>query len=115
MKFETERMLVVSTAHITQDDSKILDDLACYDSDGACTDPPALIVYKNEYWFLVCVRNGPSNGASVSWLKALRLKLSTACQNWMIKAVQHNCNWIKFDRDGEVYEGFPTFEWQNGG
>lgn len=99
-KFEIQKTLVVSTGHITQDDSKILAEAA---NDGL-TLGTLLITYDSEYWHILYLTTLTQSSARMAGL-------STACRKWIKIAKDLGCDWIKFDRDGEVYEDYPTFDW----
>lgn len=89
--YEIERSLVLSTAHISEATAALL-------GDHSEAEDFNVVVYAVEYGWLVWADSADFAGAPE--LSAL-LKL----------AREQGCKWIRFDQDGEVVEGLPTFEW----
>jgi hypothetical protein len=93
---EIEKNLVVSTAHITERDSELLQ-----------SGLSSVTAYDNEYFYLVYLNKEiekqhlSENGFSEAFASLYEF------------AAKHeeNFRYLKLDRDGDELEGFPTFEW----
>lgn len=89
---QLESLVCVSTAHITRDDRDLLDDHV------------TLMIYeKEDYGYFVRV---PSN------LEEIDLsEYSQAFRDLLAAADVAGCSWLEIDRDGDVIDGLPAFEW----
>ena len=88
---EISKMLTVSTAHITQETSELLDN-----------DKLSIVVYpKSEYgWFiLVCDWDEYEN------------ELPKDLKKFLMLAEDQGCNWLCLDCDGEVLGFLDVYEW----
>lgn len=96
---EIEKNLVVSTAHITQEDDNLLEEIAQQNEPDE-----GLIVYGSEYWVMVYV--GPASTPNLD-------RFSPAFRELFSFAQKHEegFTFLKFDNSGEMLEGFPTFDW----
>ena len=93
MSKSIERMLVLSTAHITQQTSELL----AADAMGE------LVVYpKNGYGFFVLVPTEESQTVS---------DCTEDLQACMALAKESGCQWLMLDRDAETIETLPTYDW----
>ena len=100
---EINKMLTVSTAHITQETAELLDKI-CKDSTLS-----SLIVYEKvcrykniqeEYgWFIYC-------NVNLADLKAPEDLLNVICF-----AKDLGCAWLCFDRDGDILDYLETYNW----
>lgn len=89
---EIQRTLVISTAHLTDEDRERFE-----------TDDVIGVVRAFEYGWTVHVpdEDAEQDDESMSAEFAACLKL----------ARDNKCVWLTFDRDGEAVAGLPTFEW----
>ena len=97
---EVERNLVLSTGHMTKQDSKILE--------AAATGNQAtgLIVYSSECWFLVyCFQETAINVALREGYISKDLHRCLRIGNAM------GCTFVKFDRDGPSHDELPSHDW----
>lgn len=94
MKLEIEKVLVVSTAHITQKDNNLLQIV------GA-----TITVYNCEYFYLIYL--------SENILESIGEMFSPAFKKLIEFAKNHEEGFthLKLDRDGDTLEGFEEFDW----
>lgn len=97
--------LDISTVHLTEEDNDILSNF--------CTD----ISYgEHDYGFYVSVPDvdyeSPDDGTLHAKInQALEDGLSESFVNILKYAHKNDCSIVVFDRDGEVDENLPTFDW----
>lgn len=125
-----ERIVCVSTAHITQKDSELLSrdvsdtcTVVVYEktsgdeSYGLCARDSSMspfIVYEKasddeSYGYFVRV---PDLNDNPDILTAARAQgYSEAMIGLVTAADEAGCSWLEIDCDGPTYEDFPTFEW----
>ena len=89
--FEIHRVLVCSTAHVTEDEAQILD------TSG---------YQQREYGWLLWVKEEPDS-PSVPEI----IDLSPGLQGAIDAARSLGCAYLMFDRDGETLDGLPTYNW----
>jgi hypothetical protein len=88
-----EKMLVLSTAHITEKTKDWLEQL-----------PEAFIVYpKEEYGFFIPLWEGI--------LKEKKGEIPNELHNIMVYAKKKDCDWIMLDRDAFIIDDLPLYEW----
>lgn len=89
------KMLDMSTGHMTREDAEFL----TKEAHGGT----APVYELSEYGWLVYVGeiedNWPDDALSPAFRKVLE---------WAAKMY---CDYVRFDRDGRVYEFLPTFDW----
>lgn len=89
---EIQRVLTLSTAHLSQDVALAMDE-----------EEPQDWIYDKLHWgYLVFV---PEPG--VGFARKIPDCLSAAVQ----KAQEFGCTHVRFDRDAETLDGLPTFDW----
>lgn len=93
---EIERVLVVSTAHITRTDSVFLREHQ---------DKHPLIVHSYEEGDFVILTDLEEK------LDELCQCFSKAFMDILMLAVRSDCSILRLDRDGPIYEDHPTFDW----
>lgn len=94
-KLEIEQTLVLSTAHLRES-------IATGDGDEPRMDSVAS--YTGEYGWLVWAGMDPDDGEDGhDAMQELRNLLNFAMLN--------GCKYVRFDRDADTIEGFPTYEW----
>jgi len=96
---ETPRMLVLSTAHITQHTNDLFqmmtDDVPLFFTKDTRGDPG-----DNAGWIIPIVGDEPFPHTCPADLLAIRELAESA-----------GCTWIMLDRDGPVVDGLPSYEW----
>jgi hypothetical protein len=98
-KPEIEKSLVVSTAHITRQDSELLDLYA-----KRVGSQPLIVFNKEEYgWWVAIIRN-PDEAM-------LPAAVSEDLRNLLNEAKRRECQWLVLDRDGPEYPELPTHDW----
>jgi hypothetical protein len=102
---EFHKTLILSTAHLTYEDSQQLDYLASTD-DPEFTSPWMVWDHFGYGWWL----RVPDSGEEENWQEATELFSSNLLQ-LMLFALGHDCDWLRLDADGLEVEGLPTFEW----
>jgi hypothetical protein len=94
--YEIDRMLHASTGHATQEDIE-----RAQQSNG-----PDIVGYQFEYGVLVLIPN-ENNFADI----LLHNKWSEGFVKTLQLARNQNCQWVKFDQDGPVYEDLILYDW----
>lgn len=89
IRHETQRMLVLSTAHLRYETSKILDG---FNGERGWGSPIA-------YGYLVRAFTDASQELPAEVRQAAMLAQRLGCQ------------YLRYDRDGETYPELPSFEW----
>jgi len=92
------KVLDISTGHITFQDNDIL---------GG--DSPPIATEPVEAGFLVYL--GTDENETLEHIQEASNVMSPEFVNILRWAAVHKCDIIKIDRDGELYEGLPTFDW----
>ena len=103
-KYEIQKVLVVSTGHITADDNNSLLHYPYNPQDLS----HSLIVDSFEYGYNIYVnldKNEPKIEDSPDW------NYSDALKKLMQLARSLGCTYLKLDRDGETYDDLESFEW----
>ncbi|MCC2248928.1 hypothetical protein JUJ52_03015 [Virgibacillus sp. AGTR] len=92
--YETPRMLVLSTAHLTNDDRKWLNEQTVHNN-------PRLVVYpKSEYgWFIPIIEDSDFLKEDVpeNIVKLLQFTRVT------------RCTWLMLDRDADIINELPIY------
>lgn len=93
-----ETMITLSTAHITEETSHLLDDEWVVDKWG-------LIVYaKGSYgWFIHIPEDVDFSTEDCKTPQDLR-----RCIQYTINV---DCEWLCLDRDGDIVDELPTYDW----
>jgi hypothetical protein len=93
---EVERVLVLSTGHITHNDSKLLDKkvIPC-----TCYDFGYLLYVGDKVTHAECREDWVGSGISV------------ALYHLFFVAREQHCTWLKLDADGPLRDDLPRFEW----
>lgn len=107
-----EKMLCLSTAHITEEDSKLLAERAGllaetddpnYNQIGSWVD--WLYPYEHrDYGWLICVSSATDD-------HTVRAHLPNHMLAILDKAEAEGCEWVLIDQDAEQYDDLPTFDW----
>lgn len=99
-KIQTNKVLDISTGHITENDNKLLADEEC-----------PVSAYKFIYGFLVNVPHNLENIYEETRKAIVITGFSDAFQTIYELARKNKCDYIMFDCDGITYEDLPVFEW----
>ena len=93
--FEINKEIVFSTGHISEKCREALVEA----SKGVYRDAEA--IYEDEYGFRIHILplETPESTEYPELNKILKI------------AIENECVWLRFDRDGPIYEGFDVFEW----
>lgn len=96
--YEVYTTLVLSTTHISQEDGARLDI-------GSDIYSSPMIVRGDEYsWRIYIAVNNVADAA-------MNMKMSPEFIDLIKLAQVHGCRYLELDRDGQTYEGLPTFNW----
>ena len=107
MKYEIQQKLVLSTAHIPQEDNDRL--LMAANNPFAC--PLIVLKVENEQEsFGFDIRIEDFHEIEVDAIRGYGL--SEDFISLYILAHNLNCQWLRLDRDGNVHEHLPSFEWE---
>ena len=90
----------MSSVHISEDDSKLLDD-----------DNPfiSVVVYKYGWWLHVSCEETCNNAAFVEHLTDYGF--SPSIGHMLSVARSHACDWIKLDADAPIYDFLEQYHW----
>ena len=103
-KYEFQKTLVVSTAHISSTDNTALS----VEGVSKKWDVPILIVDSFRYGFNIHIdldKDEPKVEDGPNW------PYSDALKKLIQLARSLDCDYLKLDRDGETYDGLETFDW----
>jgi len=106
ISLEFQRVVMLSTGHITKDDNERLHEMALADlEDGA---QPFLVA---SYYggFLIRVLGEPIFPETLHQRE--NAGLSDAFLALMKLAAEHKADWLRLDTDGLTSDELPTFEW----
>ena len=106
--FEIEKNLVISTAHIPEEDFLKAEKQAQNDRSKVFNGYPELMVENHTYGVIVIL--GSSDKRS-DMIQALRKDFSEAFCNVLSLASSMELDNVKFDADGPEYDCLPTFGW----
>ena len=93
--YEFLKVLVVSTAHITEETSKMLNENPCYASDDY-----GYFVFNKANW----------KGDEPFYNNLYELEPTDLKQVFEL-AQKLSCTYIRFDQDGPIYPDLKTYEW----
>lgn len=106
-----EKLLDLSTAHMTANDDKLLHAYDCSPRSRG-----AMICYPIEGGFTIstsCMRIGPADRREA--IKAIRKEgFSEAFINVLKHAADQDAVLVRFDRDAGYEPGLPCFNWETG-
>jgi hypothetical protein len=109
--YEVERMMIMSTSHITAEDNRKLlndDHTPC----GCFFDlTPKGDNYPGSGFLVACsedLKDGVNDDDMQAMIKA---GWSKAMVDIQVTALSRDCSYIRLDPDGMVYPDLPTFEW----
>jgi len=97
-ELEIERTLVLSTSHITEEDSRLLNpDVGC------------LAIIDSGYGWFIRI---PDKDGFEGLAEQLKENGLSACVFALMQlADSHNCNWLHLDSDGPVIDSLPQHHW----
>ena len=102
MTLEISQMLVVSTAHVSQETAKRIDSAYGKNFEDLMDDAhwlPSFIREEGWMFYAGNLDERELEGAPDDLLKVLRF------------AADHGCTWVMFDADGPDVEELPSYEW----
>ena len=103
MKPIIERVMTISTAHITQKTDELLQDDPC---------EWGISVYdKGEYGYWIFI---PDNYLinTPDGVKETCHGIPDDLHDCILLAMEHNCRWLCLDCDGVVVDDLKTYEWE---
>jgi hypothetical protein len=101
-------MLTLSTAHMTEKESKLLAAMAkSHAHEPGCT---ALWVSDTGYGYLIRVNLDPEYVEQQDQ-DIIDEDLSDGILGTVRFARYHGARWLRFDRDGDIVNGLPTWDW----
>jgi len=99
-ELEIEQTLVLSTSHITEEDSRLLNPDVGF---------LAVIEHDQGYGWFVRVPDADGFEELPNQLEAAGF--STCLSHLLSVAQSHNCAWIQLDADGPCYASLPQYHW----
>lgn len=94
---EIHKMLVMSTAHVSEETAKLIDE--AYDRKHAWA--PAFA--RAEGWLFYVGDENPVVKHGLDYPEEFAALFSFA--------MEQGCTWLMLDRDGDTVDNLPTFEW----
>ncbi len=121
------KVLVLSTSHITQEDTTAIEQITYDNYAPAWTIIPHLeygwwiripyspaerdpTTWARDRWGVPPSAQVPANHNFAEWEEASRVFSSTVF-NLLMFAHGHGCQWLRLDSDGSTIEELPTFDW----
>ena len=103
-KYEIYKTLVLSTAHITEEDSELLEEIGDhhYSMVAENIDFPAVTI--GEFGWRVLIPDE-------DYLIPPTSKLSAAFWGLVDEARKEGCRWLELDRDADAVQHLEVFEW----
>jgi hypothetical protein len=102
MQYETEKNLVMSTVHISeQDDKRLKNREEC-----------PLVVYNYEYGYIIYVDLNEKSDFDETIQQCENHGFSTGFIDLMKLARTNECAYLKLDCDGPEYKHLTRYEWQ---
>jgi hypothetical protein len=96
-------MLVVSTSHVSEETAKMINRLRSTSWSSRSNDITwAPTFSRDEGWMWYVGEENPVV-LDMGWPDEFAALFSLA--------MKHGCNWLMLDRDGDVVDDLPTFEW----
>ena len=89
-----EKMLDISTAHVTEHDTELLNN-----------DDTPIVAYKYEFGHFVCIND------ELTIKELLDYGYTQEFCTIVGIALENECSLIKLDGDGIIYQDLKTFEW----
>jgi len=103
-----ETMLTLSTAHMTKEDDKLLSAMAkSHVHEPGCT---ALWVMYTGYGYIIRVNLDPEYVEQQDQ-DIIDEDLSDGILGAVRFARHHEARWLRFDRDGDIVNELPTWDW----
>ena len=102
LNFEINKEIVFSTSHISKECREALVDASkgiYRDAESELSVLEQFPIYKDEYSFRIYIFETPESTEYPELDKILKA------------AIENECVWLRFDRDGPIYESFDVFEW----
>lgn len=102
MKYEIHKTLVVSTGHITKEDSEFL----------SVPHPSSLIIYPmGDYGWWIFVGERGMRDCDMSDEEVIDEGGSEDLVRLIKLAREQGCTWLMLDRDGPVYDDLNEYHW----
>lgn len=101
MELEIAKVLTISTAHITSDDGRRL-------NESPDVDDVPHVLYTTEHFHMVWTLKSEVRHDAQEDGKP---PLSPHFQALVKLAQDNDCEWLKLDTDGPVVDGLPSFRW----
>ena len=98
IKYEIEKHMVFSTAHITEGDSETLE------FEATTNTVPVLGVYRYEYGFYIYISPEKEDDMILEHYSKHFLNLIKIAE-------KHDCKYLKLDCDGQIFNNLKTFDW----
>ena len=106
-QIEFDKVIVFNTAHITESDNKLLNDMA-----QGLYPEAELIVDGHDYGFRIYVPLDYTDDDFNAVVNTARKEgMSDEFSILLHIARTYKANWMKLDCDGSTYKQIPTFEW----
>ena len=102
-----QKYLDISTAHITEEDTKILTNKETQDDHML----PIIIHEYDEGYFINVSIDSLEHEKDKYVVSLTKIGFSEAFINIMLKACSLNCYWVRFDGDTPKCNDLPEFEW----
>lgn len=108
MQLPLTKSVELSNSHITQDDFVLLERFAADYRDLLGTDGAAMpVVLETIFGFVICIGSVTVGGIMAAGASDAFVRILRYCLDSHSGAILY----LAFDRDGDVVEDLPTFEW----
>lgn len=101
MNIKSFKMMDCSTGHMTQEDCNLLETEGCNGNDNLCF---SCVQYEEGFFINL-------SGIDLPHVNDDLGRFSSSFAHILRTAKEMGFDFINFDRDGEVYKEFPTYDW----
>lgn len=95
-KYDITKMVTISTAHIKESTTSFLDETLL------------LPVYPSDYFYMIWIEDDTE-----PYLKPFKNAIPNDLWDCIMFAHNLGCQWLCLDRDGEIMDELPVYEWKN--
>ena len=95
-KYDITKMVTISTVHIKESTTSFLEETLLFS------------VYQFDYFYIIWIDNDTE-----SYLKPFKNEIPNDLWDCIMFAHNLGCQWLCLDRDGEIVDELPVYEWKN--
>lgn len=94
-KYDITKMITISTAHIKESTTSFLEEILLFP------------VYKFDYFYIIWIDDDME-----PYLKPFKNAIPNDLWGCIMFAHNLGCQWLRLDRDGEIMDELPIYEWK---